>query len=458
MSTPAADPIGGLAGMLAHPFMQHALLAGTAIAALSGLVGYFVVLRGQVFAGDMLSHVAYTGSLGALVAGLDARAGLFAATILVALGLGALGGRAAADDVLIGNAMAWMLGLGVFFLALYSTYAAAGNSQANVNVLFGSIFGISATAAVVAALIALALIVALLIIATAVRQPRPGGRRRRRGSRAAARPAVFGHPRRRGQRSQPSRRGAAAGGAHRRARGGRHPNHRPPLACAGVVRDPGHRRDVVRARPGLRRSGTAPQLHHHGHRRVRIRPGRRGHQALAATRPAPPRRHGRDGWESRWAHLASHRPLGGATEAKPLALTHRAPGSSTRTPRPDARRAAEQSPHPARRAAHLDGAQQLGRQPRRLAPPTTTNNRPRAPATPPRTSGLSTASTRRPATTSMGTDLGLAVGDQTSPEARDRAVRRSAVPRLAPGRARVHRAAWLITVSRRAGAWRWAPR
>ena len=165
MSTPAADPIGGLAGMLAHPFMQHALLAGTAIAALSGLVGYFVVLRGQVFAGDMLSHVAYTGSLGALVAGLDARAGLFAATILVALGLGALGGRAAADDVLIGNAMAWMLGLGVFFLALYSTYAAAGNSQANVNVLFGSIFGISATAAVVAALIALALIVALLIIA-----------------------------------------------------------------------------------------------------------------------------------------------------------------------------------------------------------------------------------------------------------------------------------------------------
>jgi len=165
MSTPAADPIGGLAGMLAHPFMQHALLAGTATAALSGLVGYFVVLRGQVFAGDMLSHVAYTGSLGALVAGLDARAGLFAATILVALGLGALGGRAAADDVLIGNAMAWMLGLGVFFLALYSTYAAAGNSQANVNVLFGSIFGISATAAVVAALIALALIVALLIIA-----------------------------------------------------------------------------------------------------------------------------------------------------------------------------------------------------------------------------------------------------------------------------------------------------
>ena len=42
---------------------------------------------------------------------------------------------------------AWVLGLGVFFLAVYTTHAATGNSTANVNVLFGSIFGISAGAA-----------------------------------------------------------------------------------------------------------------------------------------------------------------------------------------------------------------------------------------------------------------------------------------------------------------------
>jgi zinc/manganese transport system permease protein len=156
------NPLGN---MLAHPFMQHALLAGTAIALLSGLVGYFVVLRGQVFAGDALSHVAYAGALAALAAGIDLRLGLFAATVVVGVALGALGGRGTADDVVIGTAFAWVLGLGVFFLALYTTHGSTGNGAANVNVLFGSIFGISASAARTAALIAVGLIAVLLVIA-----------------------------------------------------------------------------------------------------------------------------------------------------------------------------------------------------------------------------------------------------------------------------------------------------
>ena len=44
----------------------------------AGLVGYFLVLRGQVFTGDALTHVAFTGALAALAAGLDLRLGLFA--------------------------------------------------------------------------------------------------------------------------------------------------------------------------------------------------------------------------------------------------------------------------------------------------------------------------------------------------------------------------------------------
>ena len=52
--------------MFAHPFMLHAFLAGTAIAAACGLAGYFLVLRAQVFTGDALSHVAFTGALAAL--------------------------------------------------------------------------------------------------------------------------------------------------------------------------------------------------------------------------------------------------------------------------------------------------------------------------------------------------------------------------------------------------------
>ncbi|MCA1835142.1 MAG: metal ABC transporter permease [Actinobacteria bacterium] len=137
------DPVTGMATMLSLPFIRQALLAGTPIALLSGLAGYFVVLRGQVFAGDMLSHVAYAGALAALAAGIDPRLGLFASTIAVALGIALLAGKGTADDVIIGNAMAWVLGVGVFFLAFYTTYRSTGNSTANVTVLFGSIFGTS---------------------------------------------------------------------------------------------------------------------------------------------------------------------------------------------------------------------------------------------------------------------------------------------------------------------------
>ena len=70
------------------PVLVHAFLAGTFIALASGLVGYFVVLRRQVFTGDALSHVAFTGALAALAIGIDLRVGLFAACVLFAAGHG----------------------------------------------------------------------------------------------------------------------------------------------------------------------------------------------------------------------------------------------------------------------------------------------------------------------------------------------------------------------------------
>ncbi len=129
--------------MIDQAFFQHALLAGTAIAAAAGLIGYFLVLRAQVFTGDALSHVAFTGALAALAIGVDPRLGLFAATIGVALLLGVLGRRGRPDDVAIGNVFSWILGLGVFFLTVYTTSRSAANGNAGVSVLFGSIFGLS---------------------------------------------------------------------------------------------------------------------------------------------------------------------------------------------------------------------------------------------------------------------------------------------------------------------------
>jgi zinc/manganese transport system permease protein len=142
--------------MLTHEFMRNALLAGTFIAAACGLVGYLVVLRAQVFAGDALSHVAFTGALVAAAFGIDVRVGLFAATIAVAVGMGGLGERARADDVAIGVVFAWILGLGALFLAIFTTRSSAGNGTAAVRVLFGSILGLSARDAALAAAISVA--------------------------------------------------------------------------------------------------------------------------------------------------------------------------------------------------------------------------------------------------------------------------------------------------------------
>jgi zinc/manganese transport system permease protein len=154
-----------LGGCGVPDFFVNALVAGTAIAVACGLTGYFLVLRAQVFTGDALSHVAFTGSMAALALGVDLRIGLFVATVAIALLMAALGRRGVADDVVIGNIFAWILGLGAFFLTLYTTNRSIGNGSAGITVLFGSIFGISAGQALVAAVVGIGLSVVMLALA-----------------------------------------------------------------------------------------------------------------------------------------------------------------------------------------------------------------------------------------------------------------------------------------------------
>ena len=156
----------GLGDLFSHPFMAHAFLAGVPVAALAGLVGYFMVLRSQVFTADALSHVAFSGVVTALAFGIDPRLGLFVGTVAFGAALGLLGNRGRADDVVVGSVFAWILGLGVLALSVYRTSAhSAVNGAAGVNVLFGSVFGLSSTQAVIAAVTAGLLIVALLAAA-----------------------------------------------------------------------------------------------------------------------------------------------------------------------------------------------------------------------------------------------------------------------------------------------------
>ena len=150
---------------LSYDFMQYAVLAGTFTALAAGLVGYFVVLRNEVFTSDTLGHVAFTGGLGALLAGLQLLVGVFGSTIAVAVGLGTLGGRSRGRDVAIGTVFAWVLGLGVLFLSLYTSNRSASGGTAGVSILFGSILGLQAAQAAITAVAGVITTLALLAIA-----------------------------------------------------------------------------------------------------------------------------------------------------------------------------------------------------------------------------------------------------------------------------------------------------
>lgn len=152
--------------ILRYDFMQHAFVAGTFIALAAGLVGYFVVLRNEVFTSDALGHVGFTGGLGALLANIQLLVGVFASTIAVAVGMGTLGGRARGRDVAIGTVFAWVLGVGVLFLSLYTTAkSAGGGGTAGISILFGSILGLQPPQTAISSAAGIATSLVLLMIA-----------------------------------------------------------------------------------------------------------------------------------------------------------------------------------------------------------------------------------------------------------------------------------------------------
>jgi zinc/manganese transport system permease protein len=148
--------------VFAHDFVRHAYLAGTFIALACGTVGWLVALRGQLFAGDALSHVAFVGAISAAVLGIDERIGLFALTVALAGAMAALGRRSQADDVVIGITFAWILGLGVLTLSLLATSASAGSGITAANALFGQIYTLGPGASRLAAGIGLGVVVLTL--------------------------------------------------------------------------------------------------------------------------------------------------------------------------------------------------------------------------------------------------------------------------------------------------------
>jgi zinc/manganese transport system permease protein len=153
--------------MLDYEFMRSAFAAAGIVAVLAGIVGYFLVLRGQTFAGHALAHVGFTGATGAVLVGVAPLWGMVLATVAGGIGMGLLGERLQNRDVAIGVVLSMALGLGLLFLHFFTAYA----SQATA-LLFGNVLGVTMrTVAVLLALAAvslagLALIARPLLFAT----------------------------------------------------------------------------------------------------------------------------------------------------------------------------------------------------------------------------------------------------------------------------------------------------
>jgi zinc/manganese transport system permease protein len=96
--------------MFAYEFMTNAFAAAGIVAVVSGLVGYFLVMRGQTFAGHALSHIGFAGATGAGLIGIAPLWGLLAFTLAAGVAMGALGERISNRDVAIGVILALALG------------------------------------------------------------------------------------------------------------------------------------------------------------------------------------------------------------------------------------------------------------------------------------------------------------------------------------------------------------
>ena len=124
--------------MLAYDFMVNAFAASAIVAIVAGVVGFFLVLRAQTFAGHALSHVGFAGATGAVLLGIPAIWGLVGFTLLAGLGMGVLGERLSGRDVAIGVVLSFSIGLGLLFLHFYTAYATQVTA-----LLFGNVLGVN---------------------------------------------------------------------------------------------------------------------------------------------------------------------------------------------------------------------------------------------------------------------------------------------------------------------------
>ena len=160
---PSFDLWADVEELLRYHFMQNAFEAGTIVAVVAALIGWFMVLRGQSFAGHTLSQVGFPGAAGAALVGVMPAVGLLVFCVLSAVGIAALGDERSegrrAESAAIGSILAFTLATGFLFASLYSGFV--GGVYA---FLFGTFIGIGDSQVEILAAVAAIALVALALI------------------------------------------------------------------------------------------------------------------------------------------------------------------------------------------------------------------------------------------------------------------------------------------------------
>jgi zinc/manganese transport system permease protein len=139
----SVNPLTDLHQLVVYPFMVSALEAGTIVAVMASVAGWFMVLRRETFAGHTLSVMSFPGASAAALAGVSLSLGYFSFCVVGALLIAATSRTAgrrnpAQESAIIGSVQAAGLALGFLFLSLY------GGILTNLeSLLFGSFLGIT---------------------------------------------------------------------------------------------------------------------------------------------------------------------------------------------------------------------------------------------------------------------------------------------------------------------------
>ncbi len=156
------DLITDVRELLQFPFMVSALEAGTIVAVLAAVAGWYVVLRRQAFTSHTLSVMAFPGAAGASLLGLPISLGYYAACTMAALALTRPGARrhasrgSSGETALVGTVQTVGLASGFLFLSLNQAVLSSPDA-----LLFGTFLGIT-QGQVLALLVIAALVIGIL--------------------------------------------------------------------------------------------------------------------------------------------------------------------------------------------------------------------------------------------------------------------------------------------------------